>query len=392
MERLKSPPRWFAIAAAVVITSVAVAQNDIEDPSSFPGVWYRVAFDSSGNYLRGDGDGYGAGTWYFYPQSGWWRQWFYNEPYDAGRQGYLEYQVYIKAVDRRLPSSAEIQFNWSTPQWSGLRSGRPPLPGDAPTTATESAYMQCKRLFQVDDAQIGTIEPIASYTIREYNPEWVSIDVRGRNVTIYRGAFHWCTAKDSPTGACYNGSTGQCYSCLEGDCPPPYEWLGPGTSCDDISPPASAPVPVYRLWSTTRSVHFYTVDKSEKDRLLADPTDLWVDEGIACRVFAGDTEPDGLPVYRFRSAGSGAQFYTISEAEKQMLMNNYPQAWIYEGVTFYAYPQGRQPPDASAVYRFWSGALGHHFYTIREAERDALIDQYAYVWLYEGVAWYAYPP
>jgi len=46
-------------------------------------------------------------------------------------------------------------------------------------------------------------------------------------------------------------------------------------------------------------------------------------------------------------------------------------------------------PDERFVYRFWSDALSGHFYTIDEAERDKLINQYSHVWTYEGIAWYA---
>ena len=96
MERHEA--RWLMVAGALMISATTVAQNDIEDPSAFAGAWYRIALDESGNYLQGDGHGYAGGTWYFYPQSGWWRQWYYNEPFSAARQGYLEYQVYIKAL------------------------------------------------------------------------------------------------------------------------------------------------------------------------------------------------------------------------------------------------------------------------------------------------------
>jgi len=34
--------------------------------------------------------------------------------------------------------------------------------------------------------------------------------------------------------------------------------------------------------------------------------------------------------------------------------------------------------------------LGCHFFTIREAERDKLINFFSSVWTYERVAWYAY--
>lgn len=200
--------------------------------------------------------------------------------------------------------------------------------------------MQSRPLCLVDNWYIGTIEPVAKCTIREYNPEWVSIDIRGRNVRIYRGAFHWCLPKDSATGACYNSQTGDCYSCARENCQPPYEWLGVGTSCPDSVQPGPSLTLVYRLWSPTRSVHFYA----------------------------------------------------ISESEKQFLLDNYAHVWAYDGVVFYVYPQGRQPPDSRPVYRFWSAALGHHFYTISEAEKALLIDTWSHVWAYEGIAWYAYPP
>jgi len=371
-----------------VISAAAVAQNDIEDPSAFAGAWYRIAFDESGDYLRGDGHGYAGGTWYFYPQSGWWRQWYYNEPFSTTRQGYLEYQVYIKALDRRLPSTAEIRFNWSTPQWSALHADRPPLPGDAPTVAAEATYMQSKHLFLINNALIGTIEPIATCAIREYNPEWISIDVRGKNVCIYRGAFHACIAKDAPVGACYDSRTGQCTTCPEGDCLSPNEWLGPGTSCPVASPPT--PVPVHRFWSTTRGLHAYTTSEDERDRLLNDPANGWLDEGIVCYVLAAGNVPDSLPVYRFRSPTLGTQFYTISESEKQILLDIYPDVWVYEGIAFYAFSEHGRPLDTSPVYRFWSGPLAHHLYTTNEAERDGLIGNFPHVWQYEGVAWYTY--
>ena len=42
------------------------------------------------------------------------------------------------------------------------------------------------------------------------------------------------------------------------------------------------------------------------------------------------------------------------------------------------------------VYRFWSEQLGHHFYTIDEAEKNVLIENYSQVWEFEGIVWYAY--
>jgi hypothetical protein len=64
--------------------------------------------------------------------------------------------------------------------------------------------------------------------------------------------------------------------------------------------------------------------------------------------------------------------------------------WTYEGIAFYAYPEGQQPGDVEPVYRFWSPVLGTHFYTISETEKNKLVDNYPDVWTYEGIVWYAY--
>ena len=45
---------------------------------------------------------------------------------------------------------------------------------------------------------------------------------------------------------------------------------------------------------------------------------------------------------------------------------------------------------ACPVYRFWSGELGCHFYTMDKDEKDKLVDVYSHVWTFEDIAWYAY--
>ncbi|NLH43494.1 MAG: hypothetical protein GX448_16760 [Planctomycetes bacterium] len=42
------------------------------------------------------------------------------------------------------------------------------------------------------------------------------------------------------------------------------------------------------------------------------------------------------------------------------------------------------------VFRFWSPVLSSHFYTMSESERDSLIQNRPDAWTYEGVAFYAY--
>jgi hypothetical protein len=151
-----------------------------------------------------------------------------------------------------------------------------------------------------------------------------------------------------------------------------------------------AVAPVYRFWSPIHSRHFYTVRKLEQLKLLIIYPLFWTYEGIAYYTLAEVGEPTTRPIYRFWSNALNAHFYTISESEKTKLINNYPDVWTYEGPVFYAFPEGSQPSGASPVYRFWSDILGCHFYTMSQTERDKLINNYPDVWAYEGIAWYAH--
>ncbi len=395
MRRVTVEFMGWVLAAALVMTSTASARKDNEDPNFYFGDWYRIALDGDGKYLLGDGHGYAGGTWYYYPQperAGRWRQWFYNEPYDPNRQGQLDYAVYITPVDPKRSTYALVRFNWSTPEWSGLGKRRPPLPCDVPEADLESRYMRSELLHFVENWMIETIEPVKSYKVMEYNPEWVSIDIEARNAYIYRGAHRSCLPKDPEMGACYNADTNDCYTCYAEQCRAPYMWLGPGSACSDYLTPRPFAVPVYRFWSPTRSSHLFTTAEREKDELVNECADEWTFEGMAYCVLLDDSDPASVPVHQFWSPQSGVCFYTIDEAEKDTLLTSYGDVWWYDGPAFYAYSPARHPADTSPVYRFWSDGLGCHFYTISEAEKDKLINDYAGVWTYEGIAWYAYVP
>jgi hypothetical protein len=153
---------------------------------------------------------------------------------------------------------------------------------------------------------------------------------------------------------------------------------------------SSALVPVYRFWSPATGKHFFTISETEKDKLITRYADLWTFEGPAYYVYNRASDPNLSPVYRFWSAKLGNHFYTIKGTERDKLINQYSDLWTFEGTAFYAYPSGRQPAGTKPVYRFWSDRLVAHFYTIKESEKDKLINQYADLWTFEGVAWYAY--
>ncbi|MCL5281948.1 MAG: metallophosphoesterase [Planctomycetes bacterium] len=163
------------------------------------------------------------------------------------------------------------------------------------------------------------------------------------------------------------------------------------TSVSGLLQIPSDALPVYRFWSPIAGKHFYTLDEVEKAKLLSQYTRVWTYEGVAFRAFASPAGDGLAPVYRFWSPSSGAHFYTLEEAEKDKLLRSYAGIWTYEGIAFYAYAPGTQPAGTMPVHRFWSGALGTHFYTTSDTERFKLVSSYTGTWDYEGAAWDAYP-
>ncbi len=148
---------------------------------------------------------------------------------------------------------------------------------------------------------------------------------------------------------------------------------------------------VYRFWSPVKESHFYTMDELEKEGLLLNSPHIWTYEGVVYYAYPDNSDPDSKPVYRFWSDRLSRHFYTISDTETNMVIDQYADTWTYEGIAFFAYPEGWEPAWTFPVYRFWSDSKSAHFYTMDEAERDTVLNNYGHVWTYEGIAWYASP-
>ncbi|MBN1362489.1 MAG: right-handed parallel beta-helix repeat-containing protein [Sedimentisphaerales bacterium] len=148
--------------------------------------------------------------------------------------------------------------------------------------------------------------------------------------------------------------------------------------------------PIYRFWSPTLKGHFYTISGAERDRVLREWPDVWSYEDVAFYAYYRLTEPGLVPVYRFWSPILKTHLYTIDETEKNTITKEMADMWIPEGPVFYVYPAGEQPLGTFPVYRFWSASLQRHFYTISEDEKDHLLKAYPKEWAYLGVAWYAF--
>lgn len=146
---------------------------------------------------------------------------------------------------------------------------------------------------------------------------------------------------------------------------------------------------VYSFWSPALERRFYTIDNAERDILVNQYSAVWTFEGPVFRAAGTAVLPGMVPVHRLWSEKGLDHFYTADAAEKDMLVKDYPDVWAYEGAAFYAWPVGQQPKEATPVYRFYRQTDNSHLYTTSETEKERLLRESAQVYVFEGVAFYA---
>jgi uncharacterized repeat protein (TIGR01451 family) len=215
---------WLGISAVVVDIENPVSQPfwgwKTSDTSQYPepyagmhyiddavwGYWYQLdwqeileppvlepktnlfwaAFDFNGIFEYGGGtdyfdDGTSEYGWYYYENTNWWNIWFYDHPFDPDR--YKEIMIYIPwhPYNPQYPTTfLEVAVNWATNAWNDPE--KPPIPPLTPQR--EDLYIGREILLATE---VPNGEQYLFYTIPDYNPEWVSVDIRGNNFVIPQG-------------------------------------------------------------------------------------------------------------------------------------------------------------------------------------------------------------
>jgi len=143
--------------------------------------------------------------------------------------------------------------------------------------------------------------------------------------------------------------------------------------------------PVFRFYNTKTGTHFYTISQAERDGVIANYPQFAYEGAV---FYAFTTAQSGmLPVYRFYNNSLGTHFYTQSETEKNYVIANYP-VFTYEGAVYYA-PPGADINGSTALFRFYNTKTGAHFYTTSVSERDHVIATWPW-FEYETVAYYVF--
>ncbi|KAF8649286.1 hypothetical protein AX16_005890 [Volvariella volvacea WC 439] len=135
------------------------------------------------------------------------------------------------------------------------------------------------------------------------------------------------------------------------------------------------PIQFLRAYSPQGRNHFYTTDTAEWEnahRRLG-----FIPEGVACHILAFP-HPLAVPLFRLYHSGASDHFYTTSEAEKGSAQK---LGYIYEGTAGFIYPI--QVEGSKPLYRLYNSHARDHFYTISATEKDNAIARFRYT--YEGI-------
>ncbi len=186
---MRSEMRILVIMAAfgllLITADAAVAQPDGPITDTF---WVEVG---ENGVIGGGGSGFNGGEWYYYENTDWWNVWFYDHPYDPTRWKKIDIAFTIAPLDLALDSWAEVTYNWSTPFYPP-NPGEPPLPDGLPLELENEWIMRADPSIFVGELSGDPICIIDSIIIPDYNPEWISVDIRGFNFVLDGCITHEC--------------------------------------------------------------------------------------------------------------------------------------------------------------------------------------------------------
>ena len=132
---------------------------------------------SNGVVISGEGSGYGGGQWYEYPLYGWWNQWYYDHPLDWNRSKVVD--LHLEVLAAQPGGLMEVAINWATANWGS--EVFPPIPGIL--QPQDETLMIGRETVYSNDGHPDVVD--IHWVFPDYNPEWVSIDIRDTSAGGY---------------------------------------------------------------------------------------------------------------------------------------------------------------------------------------------------------------
>ncbi|MCP3101601.1 hypothetical protein LZ198_22245 [Myxococcus sp. K15C18031901] len=143
------------------------------------------------------------------------------------------------------------------------------------------------------------------------------------------------------------------------------------------APALATPVPLYRLYSSRASDHFYTTSWPEALNAITHHGYTFENTVGLCH---DSNEAGTTPLFRLYSGRAGDHFYTASVEERDLAVATH--GYVSEGVACYVFPSNQA--GACPLIRLWNGT--DHFYTL--SMQEAINSRYTY----EGIAGYIFAP
>jgi len=287
MKRVWQGNEWSLVAllSLMICASTALAVRDD----------YSIEFGLNEEVVQASGTGYNNGTWYYYPHSGEYIQWFYNDPFDPLRKSNIELWMFIASVQSDQFYHVNIKFGWTKPAWNLDHPNDPRPPIHLNSSAQQSLYLHTEVIKSMDKSKNwmlpegGSIEPHANYTVEDYNPQWLYVSAKGGNARVYRFVNHECVAGGGgsggggaePFGACCNQQTGTCYQAKQVNCPSNHHWMGAGSDCASCQAATA-------IWDFGDAPSLFPVLLADNGARHLVQSGVYLGSGVT-------VEPDGMP-------------------------------------------------------------------------------------------------
>jgi hypothetical protein len=169
----------FAIVLLALVFSAGTAWAD-RSRDAFDGVIdeFGVVTDAPDGPLT---------EWYEYAE--WWNVWFYDHPYQEYYDKYVRIWVSVEWIGGP-PNWFEITPNWTTPDWPP-GAPNPPLPPITPLEELLYIFRPTHEFIAEPGYYVFDYR-VSDFYDPPYNPEWVSVDIRGQNVRVIGWIEHIC--------------------------------------------------------------------------------------------------------------------------------------------------------------------------------------------------------
>lgn len=158
---------------------------------------FAVDIGFEGEIVSGSGTGYNHGEWYYYPNSDWLVQWFFNGQPDEDLKKVITVDLSLEPLNSAVNGTVEVAVNYTTLAWPAAQT-EPPVPARVTALSDEQRYITRQTIVQRSTVR-GATSVSVNFEIEEFCPQWVSIDIRGQNVSVTGRIAHECVSRNSIT-------------------------------------------------------------------------------------------------------------------------------------------------------------------------------------------------